>query len=87
MSPDLGTAFASAAGVGLLLLVLAIIFVIAMAALCLWILYTVIWRAVARGLEEFHHPDPHRRRRARRSLGYETPAAPPTQSKDWSLNS
>ncbi len=33
-------------------------------ALALYVLYSVIWRAVRRGLREFHHPAPaqaHRR--------------------------
>ena len=43
---------------------IAIIFVFllyaGLVAVGFWILYTVIWRAVRRGLREFHHPGERR---------------------------
>lgn len=50
--PDL----AAFAGFGLLALLVYLLFLVGAAALGMWIFYTVMWRAVRRGLREFHRP-------------------------------
>lgn len=44
------------AAVGFLGIFLAIVVWLALVVLVLWVLYTIIWLAVRRGLAEFHHP-------------------------------
>lgn len=50
-------------------LIIYLIFTAAIIALGIWIWYTVTWRAIRRGLHEFHHnqcpPKLHKTRRSR----------------------
>lgn len=55
-TPDFGLL---AAG-GLIGLLLSVLFSAGTIALSIWIIYTIIWRAVRRGLREFHYPDQKR---------------------------
>ena len=50
-SPDLGS-------FGILAFVLYIVITIVLFLIGLWIAYAVIWRAVRRGLREFHKDNP-----------------------------
>jgi hypothetical protein len=48
--------FAAAAGAGIFLFLLWLALSAAVIAFGLWLTYTVIWRAVRRGMREFHYP-------------------------------
>ena len=43
-------------GAGLIGILFFAVAYIALVALGVWLLYTVIWRAVRRGMREFHYP-------------------------------
>ena len=47
------------------------------AVLALFVLYSVIWRAVRRGLREFHQPEPAPRLARRQSI--KVPNYPPSE--------
>ena len=47
---------AGAAGIGIAFLLVYLVVSAGVVVLGFWITYTVIWRAVRRGLREFHHP-------------------------------
>lgn len=51
-TPDLSGIFAG----GFVLILLSVLVYGGVIALSIWITYTIIWRAVRRGLREFHHP-------------------------------
>ena len=48
--------FAQFAALGTATILIIIVVWLAIVVLVLWVLYTVIWLAVRRGLAEFHHP-------------------------------
>ena len=48
-------------------------------ALALLILYSVIWRAVRRGLREFHYPAPVHAPRSARRVSVKVPNYPPSE--------
>lgn len=48
--------FSGLAAGGLLLILLSVVLYAGVFALSIWITYTIIWRAVRRGLREFHYP-------------------------------
>ena len=48
--------FAGIAGLGLIALVIYVAVTAGIVALSIWITYTIIWRAVRRGLREFYQP-------------------------------
>lgn len=56
MTSDPGGEFAAFAGLGIVFLLIYLAVSAALIALGIWITYTVIWRAVRRGLREFHYP-------------------------------
>ncbi len=43
-------------GLGLISILFLVVAYIAVVAIGFWLLYTVIWRAVRRGMREFHYP-------------------------------
>lgn len=51
-TPDLSGIFAG----GLVVTLLSVLVYGGVIALSIWISYTIIWRAVRRGLREFHYP-------------------------------
>lgn len=57
MNTDNG-AFAAFAGFGFIGFLLALVIAVGVVWLQLWILYTVIWRGVRRGLAEFYSRRP-----------------------------
>lgn len=60
---------------------LVTIFVVAICAtIVLYILYSVIWHAVRRGMEEFHHPVPATAHHVARRVKVRVPDYPPS---DW----
>lgn len=53
MEPDF---FGPLLGFGLLVLIVWAAVVVGLVVLYFWIVYTVVWRAVRRGMKEFHYP-------------------------------
>jgi hypothetical protein len=51
-TPDLAGIFAG----GIIAILLSVLVYAGLIALSIWITYTIIWRAVRRGLREFHYP-------------------------------
>ena len=43
-------------GLGIFGILISAVVVVSAVALGFWLLYTVIWRAVRRGMREFHYP-------------------------------
>ena len=60
--------------------VLYLLLTIGLAALSLWITYTVIWRAARRGLREFHYPGIKMK-----GLSAQSVPRDPADPSDWSL--
>ncbi|TXK17647.1 hypothetical protein [Homoserinibacter sp. GY 40078] len=60
MYPD----FSSVLGAGVTFLVIYLVVCAGVVILGIWLTYTIIWRAVRRGLYEYHHPRPTRASRA-----------------------
>lgn len=54
-SPDFGPLAAA----GIVGFVLWLAFTAGVIAVSIWLTYTIIWRAVRRGLREFYRPDSH----------------------------
>jgi len=52
INPDISGIFAG----GIIAIILSVVLYAAVVALSIWIAYTIIWRAVRRGLKEFHYP-------------------------------
>ena len=50
--------FLAAGGAGLLVLIVYVFFSIVVFVVVLRILYAVIWRAVRKGIREYHHENP-----------------------------
>ena len=48
--------YASIAGLGIIALLVYLAITIGLVILSVWITYTIIWRAVRRGLREFYQP-------------------------------
>lgn len=53
MTSDLSGFF----GFGIVAVFIAVVLYAGLIALFFWITYTIIWRAVRRGLREFHYPN------------------------------
>ena len=51
-TPDLSGLFAG----GIVMIIISVLIYAGVVALSIWITYTIIWRAVRRGLREFHGP-------------------------------
>lgn len=51
------TDYSGLAGFGIVAIIFFFIVYAGLLVLMFWLLYTVIWRAVRRGLREFHHPN------------------------------
>jgi len=64
-TPNPTDVFSGLAAAGLIGFIVALLLGIAWAIFCLWVIYTIIWRAVRRGLYEYHNP---RHTRASRDL-------------------
>ena len=56
MDPNDPNLFGAFAGFGIIAVVLYLLFMAGVIALSVWLTYTIIWRAVRRGLREFHYP-------------------------------
>jgi len=52
INPEISGIFAG----GIIAIILSVVLYAAVVALSIWIAYTIIWRAVRRGLKEFHYP-------------------------------
>ena len=48
--------YAGIAGFGLVALIVYLVITVGIIALSIWITYTIIWRAVRRGLKEYYQP-------------------------------
>jgi hypothetical protein len=48
--------YASIAGFGFIALIVYLVLTVGIVALSIWITYSIIWRAVRRGLREYHQP-------------------------------
>ena len=78
--PDPAGPLAGALVDGGVLVVLYLLLTIGLAALSLWITYTVIWRAARRGLREFHYPGIKMK-----GLSAQSVPRGPADPSDWSL--
>ena len=57
---DFEQLFADSLTAGIIVLILMLIVMVGLTALWIWVLYTIIWRAVRRGLREFYgYPRDH----------------------------
>lgn len=54
-NPIIPDDFAAFAGLGVAFLVGYLIFMALLIALAIWIQYTIVWKAVRRGMREFHY--------------------------------
>lgn len=55
MDPNLPDYFGMFAGFGILAFVIWLVFTALIVWLAIWIQYTIVWKAVRRGLREFHY--------------------------------
>jgi hypothetical protein len=55
MDPNIPDGFGWIAGLGVIFAVVWFVVTASMILLALWIQYTIMWRAVRRGLREFHY--------------------------------
>ncbi len=51
--------FGMFAGLGILAFVIWLVFTVIVILITIWIQYTIIWRAVRRGMREFHYGSKH----------------------------
>ena len=56
MDPNYPDGLYALLGGGIIAFVISLLFSAGAIALSIWITYTIIWRAVRRGLREFYHP-------------------------------
>jgi hypothetical protein len=77
-----GGVLAGFAGASVIVFVLMLVVFGAIAALCIWLVYTVIWRAVRRGLREYYNPGV--KQNVSRPSGSRSPTAPIQRGpRDW----
>lgn len=55
MGNDFGGLAAAAVGGGIVFFVVLLAIIVGVVALEIWVVYTIIWRAVRRGMREYHH--------------------------------
>lgn len=69
-SPDI---FGAMAGLGTLFFFVWLVFTVVIVILAIWIQYTIVWKAVRRGMREFHYGS---KDASQQMSGY---TSPPTQ--------
>ncbi|MBB5633732.1 hypothetical protein BKA04_001955 [Cryobacterium mesophilum] len=55
MNPNIPDNFAALAGLGIVFVVIYLVVSALLILLAIWIQYSIIWRAVRRGMREFHY--------------------------------
>ncbi len=55
MDPNFPDNFAALAGLGIVFVIIYLVVTALLIVLAIWIQYTIVWRAVRRGMREFHY--------------------------------